>query len=64
MMPPWTHIDDESAFDSRLLLSEDDYKDLMPVSDKKYIRPTRLCKCDAPEIRAMAKKLGAGKKTD
>jgi len=64
MMSPWAHIDDESSFDSRQLLSEDDYKDLMPVSDKKYLRPTRLCKSDAPEIRAMAKKLGAGKKTD
>lgn len=64
MEPPWAHIDDESAYDSRQLLSEDDYKDLMPVSDKKYLRPTRLCKSDAPEIRAMAKKLGAGKITD
>ncbi|MDD3493107.1 MAG: transglutaminase family protein [Candidatus Thermoplasmatota archaeon] len=62
--PPWAHLDDESAYDSRQLLTPEDYQDLPPVSHKKYLRPTRLCECDAPEIRAMAKKLGAGTKSD
>lgn len=62
--PPWAHLDDESAYDSRQLLAPEDYQDLPPVSDKKYLRPTRLCECHAPEIRAMAKKLGAGIKSD
>lgn len=34
------------------------------TSNKKYLRPTRLCKSNAPEIVALAKKLGAWKKSD
>ena len=60
--PPWAHLDDESKYDSTKMLSEEDFKDLPPVSDEKYLRPTRLCNCAAPEIRAMAKKLGAYEK--
>jgi len=33
-------------------------------SDKKYLRPTLYCNCRAPEITAMAHRLGLGKKTD
>jgi len=62
--PPWAHLDDESNFDSTKMLSEEDFKDLPPVSNEKYLRPTRLCECDLPEIRAMAKKLGAYEKED
>jgi len=60
--PPWAHIDDESKYDSTKFLSKKDYENLPPVSDEKYLRPTRMCECDALEIRAIAKKLGAYKK--
>lgn len=60
--PPWAHIEDESKYDSTRFLTEDDYKDLPPVSDEKYLRPTRFCECDSLEIRAIAKKLGAYEK--
>jgi transglutaminase-like putative cysteine protease len=60
--PPWAHIEDESKYDSTKMLSKEDFKDLPPVSNEKYLRPTRLCPCDSPEIRAMAKKLGAYEK--
>ncbi len=60
--PPWAHLEDESIYDSTKMLKEEDFRDLPPVSDEKYLRPTRLCNCDAPEIRAMAKKLGAYEK--
>jgi len=33
-------------------------------SDKKYLRPTLYCNCRAPEIIALANKLGAFKKSD
>ncbi|HDO19826.1 MAG TPA: transglutaminase family protein [Thermoplasmatales archaeon] len=33
-------------------------------SDEKYLRPTLYCNCRAPEIIAMANKLGAFKKSD
>lgn len=59
---PWVHLDDESMYDSTKILREEDFKDLPPVSDEKYLRPTRMCECDAPEIRAFAKKLGAYEK--
>ena len=36
--------------------TKEDFENLPPVSNKKYLRPTRLCECDAPEIRAIAKK--------
>ncbi len=61
---PWAHIKDESEFDSRKQLTKKDYEDLPPVSNKTYLRPTRFCECDKPEIRAIAKKLGAGKIKD
>lgn len=62
--PPWAHMDDERQYDSRKVLSKEDYEDLPPVSNEKYLRPTRLCESDAPEIRAMAKKLREGKEND
>ncbi len=55
--PPWAHLDDESNYDSTKEL--EDYNDLPAVSEEKYLRPTRLCECDSPAIRAVAKKLGA-----
>lgn len=58
---PWAYIKDESAYDSRILLNEEDYRNLPGVKNEPYLRPTRLCECDALEIRAMAKKLGAGR---
>jgi len=30
-------------------------------SDKKYVRPTLFCNCRAPEVTAMAQRLGAGR---
>ncbi|MCD6448272.1 MAG: transglutaminase family protein [Thermoplasmata archaeon] len=60
--PPWAHLEDESMYDSTKMLREEDFRDLPPVSDEKYLRPTRLCDCHAKEIRAMAKKLGAYEK--
>jgi hypothetical protein len=62
--PPWAHLEDESRYDSRQLLSPKDYEDLPPVYSEKYLRPTRLCESDAPEMRAMAAKLGAREKSD
>ncbi len=62
--PPWAHMDDERQYDSRKVLSKEDYEDLPPVSNEKYLRPTRLCESDAPEIRAMAKKLWEGREND
>ena len=61
---PWAHIVDESKYDSTKILSKDDYENLPPIRNEKYLRPTRLCECDAPEIRAIAKKIGAGKLSD
>jgi hypothetical protein len=61
---PWAHIKNESEFDSRKSLTEEDYKDLPDIKNDTYLRPTRLCECDTPEIRAIAKKLGAGKLSD
>ena len=61
---PWAHLENESKYDSTKTLSKEDYKDLPPISNEKYLRPTRLCECDAFEIRAIAKKLGAGKLSD
>jgi len=57
---PWAHLKNESEFDSRNQLKENDYKDLLQLKNETYLRPTRLCECDALEIRAIAKKLGAG----
>ncbi|MFZ7104481.1 MAG: transglutaminase-like domain-containing protein, partial [Peptococcaceae bacterium] len=37
---------------------------LRATSNEKYLRPTRLCKPNAPEIVALAKKLGAWEKSD
>ncbi len=62
--PPWAHLEEESRYDSRQLLSPKDYEDMPPVYSKKYLRPTRLCESDAPEMRAMAVKLGAREKSD
>ncbi len=56
---PWAHLDDEREYDTTKFFDEDDYRDLLPVRDEKYLRPTRLCEYDAPEIRVLAKKLGA-----
>jgi len=56
---PWAHLDNESEHDTSLLFDDKDYEDLLPVRDEKYLRPTRLCEYDAPEIRILAKKLGA-----
>lgn len=61
---PWAHIKDENEFDSRKQLTEEDYENLPPVRNETYLRPTRFCQCDKPEIRAIAKKIGAGKLTD
>ena len=61
---PWAHIANESKFDSTKTLSKEDYEDLPPIRNEKYLRPTRLCECDAPEIRAIAKKIGAGELSD
>ncbi|OYT60336.1 hypothetical protein B6U81_04890 [Thermoplasmatales archaeon ex4484_30] len=64
LKPPWAHMEDERQYDSRRLLSKEDYEDLPPVRNEKYLRPTRLCESDAPEIRAMAKKLWEGKESE
>ena len=56
---PWAHIDDESEHDTTRLFDEKDYEDILPVREEKYLRPTRLCEYDSPEIMALAKKLGA-----
>lgn len=61
---PWAHIKDESAYDSRKILTKRDFESLPPIRNETYLRPTSLCECDAPEIRAIAKKLGAGKLSD
>jgi len=61
---PWAYIKNESEFDSRKILKEEDYKDLPPLKNEPFLRPTRMCESDAPEIRAIAKKLGAGKLSD
>jgi len=61
---PWAHIANESNYDSTKILTKKDYENLPPISNEKYLRSTRLCECDAPEIRAIAKKLGAGKLSD
>lgn len=61
---PWAHIKNESKFDSRNKLKENDYKDLPQIKNETYLRPTRLCECAAPEIRAIAKNLGAGLLSD
>jgi hypothetical protein len=37
---------------------------LKATRNEKYLRPTRLCKPNAPEIVALAKKLGAWEKSD
>jgi hypothetical protein len=37
---------------------------LRATRNEKYLRPTRLCKPNAPEIVALAKKLGAWEKSD
>ncbi|MEM2715553.1 MAG: hypothetical protein QW762_02455, partial [Candidatus Thermoplasmatota archaeon] len=34
---PWVHLDDESMYDSTKILKEEDFKDLPPVSDEKYL---------------------------
>ena len=60
--PPWAHIDDEREYDSTRLFTPEDFEDLPPVTHQKYLRSTRMCECDAIEIRAMAKKLGAMEK--
>ena len=43
-----------------------EYKEEMPFckSKEKYLKPTRLCECRAPEIIAMANQLGAFKQPD
>ena len=56
---PWAHLDDEHIYDTTKLFSSKDYEDLLPVLTEKYLRPTRLCEYDAPEIRVLAKRLGA-----
>ncbi len=56
---PWVHLDDEHAYDTTQFFDKEDYKDLVPVRGEKYLRPTRLCEYDIPEIRVLAKKLGA-----
>jgi hypothetical protein len=61
---PWAHIINESKFDSTKKLTKKDFENLPPIRNEKYLRPTRLCECDALEIRAIAKKLGAGKLLD
>ena len=61
---PWAHLDDESMYDSTKILKKEDFEDLPPVSNEKYLRPTRMCESDAPEIRAFAKKLGAYEKDE
>lgn len=62
--PPWAHLEDERIHDSRQLLSPEDYEHLPGIRTEKYLRPTRLCESDAPDIRAMAVKLGAEEKSD
>jgi hypothetical protein len=43
-------------------VTEEDIK--RAIHKEKYLRPTRLCKPNAPEIVALAKKLGAWQKSD
>jgi transglutaminase-like putative cysteine protease len=59
---PWVHLEDERVYDTTRTLTEDDYRNLPPVHDEKYLRPSRLCDCDHPAVRAVAKKLGAYEK--
>jgi len=58
---PWKHIEDESEFSSTKMLDIEDFENLPEIRNEKYLRPTRLCPCDDKNIRALARKLGAGK---
>ena len=62
--PPWAHIENESIYDVTKSLDKEDFENLPPIRNEKYLRPTRLCECDSPEIRAIAKKLGAYEKSE
>ncbi len=59
-MAPWKHLEDESEYSSTRMLEIEDFDSLPDVSREKYLRPTRLCQCDNKNIRALARKFGAG----
>lgn len=62
---PWVHIEDESEFDSTKKLNKKYFTDNPgPVENKKYLRPTRFCESNAPEIRALARELREKNKSD
>ena len=62
---PWMHIEDESEFDSTKKLNKKYFNDdIGRVESKKYLRPTRFCESNAPEIRALAEELREKNKSD
>ena len=56
---PWAHIVNESKFDSTNKIDRKYLKNPFPenLENKKYLRPTRFCESNAPEIRSLAKQL-------
>ena len=63
---PWAHIEDESRYDSTKSLNEKYFNNPGPMgnNNEKYLRPTRFCESDAPEIRAVAAELRAETESD
>jgi hypothetical protein len=63
---PWAHVDNESDFDSTKKILQEYLKNPFPenLDNKKYLRPTRFCESNAPEIRALAKQLSKENKSD
>lgn len=61
---PWAHIDNESMYNSVNQINLNEIKNTNGGIGKKYLRPTRFCESDAPEFRALAKKLRKKNKTD
>jgi hypothetical protein len=64
--PLWTSLDEEhTGYVTESDLARVTQEDVQRATHKeRYLRPTRLCKPDAPEIVALAKKLGAWEKSD
>ncbi|MBN2603102.1 MAG: transglutaminase family protein [Candidatus Thermoplasmatota archaeon] len=63
---PWAHLDNESEFDSTKKIKQEYLKNPFPenLENKKYLRPTRFCESNAPEIRALAKQLRENSSSD
>ena len=63
---PWAHIDNERRYDSTKQLNKDYLNNSISShsDNKKYLRPTRFCESDSPEMRALAMQLRAENKSD